>query len=175
MAIDWALTLLTFISTLIATFSGVGLAFWLNRMYNDDSEKTKARRLLFLLKDDIESNLDLLIQLRKDLANPNYTVFYNLRLVVWNSITSNLISVLKNPAIIKDISKFYYELHHVARKVDQAFKLIYSPNLTPDALNRKIELVTSINQHVPGILEGRSCKSPQAILAEIDCLIKELK
>ena len=172
MAIDWS----SFLPTLLATFVGIGLAFLLDEIYNRRFEKKQARRLLFLLKDDIEANIDLLTQLRNDLTNPSYTVFYNLRLVVWNSITSNLISVLKNPAIIKDISKFYYELHHVARKVDQAFKLIYSPNpLTQDALNRKIELVTSINQHVPGILEGRSCKSPQAILAEIDCLIKELK
>jgi len=175
MAIDWFLVVITFLSTLLATFIGVGLAFYLNKKQNDTLERTKARRLLFLLKNDIEFNIVLLHELKKWLPDSNHVVFFNLNFVIWNSLPSNIIPFLSKPEIITEISKFYYQLQHLSRKVDMLFNLGFGHDSTKENQNKRKELVPSIKEHASSILEGRICKSPLSIIPEIDCLIKELK
>jgi hypothetical protein len=171
MAIDWS----SFLPTILATFLGVGLAFWLNHLYDNKLERIKARRLLFLLKEDIEFNIGLLHELKKWLPDSKSVVFFNLNFVIWNSLPSNIIPFLKKPKIVTEISKFYYQLQHVSRKVDMLFNLCFGSNLTKETEEKREHLVKSINDHVSSILQGEICKSPLSIIPEIDCLIDKLK
>lgn len=174
MATDGISLILTFLLTSIATFLGVGLAFWLNKKQENNSEKTKARRLLFLLKKDIEFNITLLHELRKWLPDSNHVVFFNLNFFIWNSLPSTIIPFLEKPEIMTEISKFYYQLQHLSRKVDMLFNLGFAENRTKENKNKREELFQKIQSHVSSILEGGICKSPLSIISEIDCLIKEL-
>lgn len=175
MAIDWSLVGVTFFSTLLATFFGVGLAFYLNKRRTSELERTKARRLLLLLKRDIEFNIGLLHELKKWLPDSRHIVFFNLNFMIWNSLPSNIIPFLEKPEIITEISKFYYQLQHLSRKVDMLFHLGFAQNPNKESREKRAELVLKINEHVSSILEGGICKSPLSIIPEIDCLIKELK
>ena len=175
MATDGISLILTFLLTSIATFLGVGLAFWLNKKNNAKLERIKAKRLLNFLKVDIEANENLLGQFVQDLARPNWTVFYDLRLGVWESLVSNLTPVLRTSPFLKDVSKFYYELQHLERKINKVFDLTHNPHITEEGRRERQTLVTSILQHIPNVLVGNSCKAPKTIIAEIDYLIKKLK
>jgi hypothetical protein len=171
-SLDWK----TFIPTLLATFIGVGLAFLLNKIYNNKTEKRQARRILFLLRDEIASNNNLLLQLKEEIQTSNYTPFYDLRFVVWNSVPSKISTILTKLKVLSDIAKFYYELQHINRKINGVFNLSYHPN-TGQGYTRELrqQLITSLQLHVPGILEGKNCKSPKEIIEEINNLIEELK
>jgi hypothetical protein len=176
MSIDWSQfvpDLIIAILTILVTLLGIWVGFKLNESQHKKIEKTEAKRLLFLLKKDVELNENLLFQLRDALKN-NQTVFYNLSLVVWNSINPSLARVLRTEEI-KDISEFYYQLQHVIRKVDMMFKIRYGSPYTEEASKRRQDMVDSLNQHIPSIFEGTICKSPQTIKAKIECLIKELR
>lgn len=169
----------SFIPTSLATLLGVGVAFILNGIYHSWHhnwvERKQARRLLYLLKFEIELNGILLPQLETDYKKLNYTPYYDLQFVVWNSITPNLMTVLKKPNIIKDLSEFYYELQHIERKVNGVFNLSHSPNINPQIMLSRQQLVISLLQHIPTILSGEKCKSPKELVCEIKHLIKELK
>lgn len=172
MGIDW----FSFLPILLATFLGVGLAFVLDEIYNRRFEKKQARRLLFLLKDEIENNNNLLLELESELKDPVWTPFYDLRFVVWNTITPIITPVLKNFKIIKEISKFYYELQHIERKINKVFDLSFHPTITDkNTMKIRQDFVNSLNVHIPRVLMGKSCKSPQTIITEIEYLIKELR
>jgi len=173
--IDWALVIITFISTILATFLGVYLAFYLNKKQNDKLNRDKAKKLLFLLKKDIEFNIGLLHELKKWLPDSRHIVFFNLNFVIWNSLPSNIVPFLEKPERITEISKFYYQLQHLSRKVDMLFHLGFTHNSNKESMEKRAELVLKINEHVSSILEGGICKSPLSIIPEIDCLIKELK
>lgn len=175
MAIDWT----SFIPTLLATFLGVGLAVLFNEIYHRRFERKQARRLLFLLKDEITNNTNLLLELEQELKNPNYTPFYDLKFVVWNTISPIITPVLNEFNIMKDISKFYYELQHIERKINKIFDLSFNPKiankkLAPEVMQVRQQLWISLNVHIPGVLIGRNCKSPQVIINEIEHLIKRL-
>ena len=165
----------SFLPTLIATFLGVGLAFLLNHFYNNYLERKRARKLLFLLKEEVKRNLDILLELEKEFRNPTYTPFYNLTFVAWNSVISNITPILKKLNIIKDVFWFYYELQHLERKINKIFELTYNLNLTKEGLDRRNELIGSLNLHIPEILMGKKGKSPQTIIVEIECLMNKLR
>ena len=76
--------------------------------------------------------------------------------------------------IIEDISNFYYELQHIERKINKYFDLIFNPTITSNTEILRTQLWNSLNVHIPGVLIGRNCKSPETIIFKIDCLIKEL-
>jgi len=175
MAIDWSLIGITSFLTFLATLSGVGLAFILNKKSNNKSDRERAKRLLNALKLDIEANQNLLGQFVQDLADPSWTVFYDLRLGVWESLVSDLMPLLPPSSFFKHVSKLYYELQHIERKVNKVFDLTHNPHITPKGTQERQTLVTSILQHIPNVLVGNSCKSPQVLINEIEDLIKRLR
>lgn len=174
MIAEWVLVIITFLGTFIATLIGVFIAFRLNRKLNRKIEKIRAKRLLFLLKENIEFNVTLLHELKKWLPSPHHVVFFNLDFTIWNSLPSNLVSFLDNPKILTEISGFYYQLQHLSRKVDMLFHLGFKSPQTKDNKKRREELVESIRDHTSSILEGRICKSPLSIIPEVKHLMKGL-
>ena len=147
-----------------------------NEKHHKKTEKTEAKRLLFLLKKDVALNDNLLSELRKDFTINNYkVVYYNLSLVVWNSITPNIARVLRTDEI-KDISEFYFQLQHITRKVDMIFQMTFMSKLTKNSEAKRQMLIDSlIQKHIPSIFDGTICSSPKTIIAKIECLMKELK
>ena len=153
-----------FIPTLLATFFGVGLAFFINKVYNNYLEKRHCKRLLRMLKDEIALNYNLLKELDDEIKNLYWTPFYDLKFVVWSSIISKISIVFKDINLLSDIAKFYYELQHLNRKINKLFELSFSKS----HMKLKEQMAKSIKKHIQRVLNGEWSKSPKEIIEKID-------
>lgn len=170
------INLYLFISSMVATFLGVGLAFVLDERYRRKYEKKKARRLLFLLRNEMKKNRALLVELNDELSTPGWIPFYDLNFIVWSTIPPIIVPVLKDFNIIQDIAQFYYELQHIERKLNKVFDLSFHPDFNKKTtMELRRNLIGSLNIHIPKVLMGASSKSPETLILEIEHLIKELE
>jgi hypothetical protein len=118
--------------------------------------------VLKAIKSEMNHNIDLLNQMVREL--PTMTIFYNLQLSTWKSTSITKLDSLKNFAIIKNISRIYYEYEHLSRKVDIQFQLHYGYIRTnPNYEEIRKSIVNPIILHASILAE-----ESKIILEEID-------
>jgi hypothetical protein len=167
MVLEWNVQIITFLFTLVATGVGVFLALFFEDKRKMNEEKTHAKSLLRLLRYEIRKNEEHLRELSTELNNQ--VPFYGLRFVVWNSINPDLTKILKEFGIMKDVADFYFYLSVLQRMLDAYFSSwIIGKN------KEKKELAAKMLVRIGWIFQGdeTKCKSPQVLISEIDCLIK---
>ena len=72
---------------------------------------------------NLKKNLSLLIQIEQGPEGlvDSRIIYYNLELDFWSTVAPE-VSSLKNPGLETEINYAYYELHHIARKIDVLFE-----------------------------------------------------
>lgn len=124
-SLDFVLNLL---STLIGVLIGIPAALWIDRLTSTHHQREDAKRILTALNDELQHNLGLLKQMKKELRDN--VIFYDLDLGAWQAITSKGLESIQNYDLVRRISSVYYEYQHMNRKIDVQFQMHYSPLLT---------------------------------------------
>lgn len=107
-----------------ATFLGVLIAFRLEGWRQGKSREERLIGALEMIKDEVEKNVSLCIQILDELAKngPSFVQYYNLKTTTWESVSSALVD-LKDSDLSKKIADQYYEYYHMNRKMDARFDL----------------------------------------------------
>jgi len=66
-------------------------------------------------------------------------------------------------------------LQHIERKINGVFNTTFNLNLTSNALASRKVFIDSLKEHIPGVLKGENCESPQMIIHKIEGLIRKLR
>jgi hypothetical protein len=127
----------------VAVFIGVIAAFELDKRRETRHEETERRRLLGLLRKEIEADVLIMDQILTGLLSiPNAVPYQSLRLEIWQGITGKL-DIFNDDILLEKIARFYYRLNLLGRTLD-----IYL-----DHASSYTFLTTSANQpHVENLL-----------------------
>lgn len=94
---------------IFAVFVGVGLVFLLDRLADRSSEGKEYRRVLRLIKQELDANIPILGRFRtnfeKTPAQPGgyHVPYYHLRMSMWQGISSKVDSI-KDEALLTEIA-----------------------------------------------------------------------
>ncbi len=110
-------------ATLIGVIAGIPVAFWIQKKIDFERVVDEKKYLIDFLSKNLERNLDLLRKAKKEL--PSKVIFYNLDLGAWNFV-SQKIGIIKDNILAEDISRIFYQLGHLSRKIDRQYEMHYS-------------------------------------------------
>jgi hypothetical protein len=115
-----------FVSTLFGVLIGIPVAFWIDRRLTKRHDKERAVSILTILQEEITRNLALLKQIKKELGQPNYIIFYNIDMNTWKNLSLEDFEGIIASNILRSIYHLYYEYGHLNRKIDAQFSMHYS-------------------------------------------------
>jgi len=146
----WLDLLLNFAATLVGVILGIPVALWLDRKITAQRRREEESYLLGVLRDNLNHNLNLMNQIKREL--PNNVVFYHLDLSPWQTHSGRLDSI-KNRELVQVIATTYYELEHLNRKLNIQLEMNYSPFVAVNGypLERK-RLVDAILLHTESLI-----------------------
>jgi hypothetical protein len=110
-------------ATILGALIGIPTGLFLARSGRKREIIEKQKQLCNTLLTSLKKNLTLLNQIingPEGLVDMS-TIYYNLELEFWSVVASEIGS-LNNPDLESEIENVYYELHHIARKIDMHFK-----------------------------------------------------
>jgi RNA processing factor Prp31 len=143
---DWISFSEKLLATLIGVIIGIPVAFWVDRLRKNSENLSKKKNLLNFLLKNLEKNLSLIQQAKKEL--PSHIIFYNLDLGAWTNL-SNTLPILENDDLMRKILYVYYELEHISRKIDRQFDMHYSVSRAMgDYKEQRSELVNATISHI---------------------------
>lgn len=112
--------LLSFILEIVAVFVGVFAAFWLDNRRNRKAEETERRRLLGLIRREVDANKHILngmvlVENNEDIGSvPSSRPMRN----VWEGVTEKL-AVLTNDKLLEEATLLYFDLANLDAIIDQ--------------------------------------------------------
>jgi hypothetical protein len=95
-------------------------------------------------------------QLKKELSPTSWsTPTYHMDLSPWQSYSGRLDSI-RDTELLKKITSTYYELEHLARKLDKIFAMLYAPlrDTAQQYMIEKGQLVNAILEQIREPLSG---------------------
>ena len=161
----WASTLSNLCSTFVGAILAVLGALWVERWRQRRNLQAHRQQILKLLRYALEKNLKLLQQLLSEIK-PSYVVFYDIDLLLLNSIDTLKYEVLEDLSFIENIEWIRFELSHLRRKLDLQLHLWAKGD--ERSLLQRNEIVESIRQHLPYVIE-KVCEVLRQIDSKINC------
>ncbi len=152
---------MAFLGTLIGAFIGVSGAFgvqWYlmrkNLKVHREEERKRKKYILEILKGEIEHNVQLLNQIKKEYQQPSWIGYYNLDTSTKQAVWSELIKMEGDAKFVYDLSRTYYEYEHMNRKLD--FQLHHAADAVLDASVAQLRnaIIGGILSHTHSLLSG---------------------
>jgi len=153
------------IGVLVAVSLGIPAALYVDRIIRAHQEartverdlreaERNHRQALSAIRDAVTHNQSKLLQASKELADPDYVIYYSVDLKAIELLLPGLIDTGVDLELVRRISDYRYELGHLGRKIDTQYDLRFG---VQSALsNSKVvrqQIIESILSHSPKILQ----------------------
>lgn len=150
-----------FFGTLVGAFIGVLGAFGVQWLFmrkgvkaRREEEKKRKKYILQILKGEIQHNVDLLNQIKKEYQKPFYIGYYNLDTTTKQAVWGELVNTGEDEQFVRNLSLTYYEYKHMNRKLDFQFSSAVQAVMNANVAQLRNNVVTGIVSHVDSILSG---------------------
>src|SRR3989338_2996398 len=152
--IFWSNFLSNLLATIIGAIIGILGAIFIDKRIKRHKKSQEMWDILNSLRDEIGKNIELLEQIKRELATPNYVIYYNLQLSTWEAVSSKGLTTL-DLSFLKKINHLYYEYELIVRKINIQLDMSFTPLVTMPQFTQLRSLIVG------------------SILQQCDVLIKE--